>query len=936
MHWYSINFIDKTEERIGGKMKRIACLIAVLIAVMPGLAVRACTLTISSTEGGSVTSPGEGFFEYAQATVVSVRATADENYHFVRWTGSANVADPYSASTTVTLSAGENSSLHAKFEINRYTITPSAGPGGSIYPSSPVTVDAGSSVVFTARPDTGYKVYRWLVDGVMVKSGGNSYTLSDIYADHTVHVTFTSILYKITPSAGQNGSIYPDFTVMVELGGSQSFTAEPNPGYEVDRWYVDGQMVQTGGTIYTLSDIHADHTVHVTFRQLLSYSLNKMGFDDDEQFATRIGHNNFIDPVHPERSQIYVERIVGLAPDPKGMMRMRNLRDLNQASPTYGQIVYARAKGLFAKIGVDEILIRFKYLFETSAPGVELVIYLSDVRTLLAHGDPERALHYIEVARLPAPPPPRPGSAGSGRFGIFEKIVWTGHLNFTEGVWIELELIGAESDMFVSYGHIRAQSTQSEDTSVLIDDWNPAVQCYGICLDINWDNFVDEVDFLMVIGECGYTATEERACLDGVFSSDGYVDSYDIFSWDWAMHTEDRLLNFCGVPLVGGGTATLSIASTEFKDFSQQLPLADLSINLSDLLIVGKRGPQDAAGKLEDRVYAFDQSGECVAWSELPSPRCNIRLVQDSEGRLYQLNSETGVLRLNGTNKVIIPPGKVSDINEPRYNKPATVYVGIQSQGPDSFGRPILDTAFDEDYVYVVPVVVNPEGQDSYTAAAKLQLLDAGGTLQGGNPNPPYQVVQLYDEPPLANDNQYRDALREIELDSAGNVYVVNVHSLNESDILWKYGLDGTVESFELARPDSNVYLPAPAAMYVSKTTNTLYLASAQYNPADVYSTVIYGFSTDGALALQRSITLTGMQHVTGITEDPLTGSLWVVGFNMEAVPLYPNPTQPPFYYPYLAEIAQDSNKINLISLLDPTSHDLALPVSVVWNTKAQ
>jgi len=695
-------------------------------------------------------------------------------------------------------------------------------------------------------------------------------------------------------------------------------------------------VVQTGGTSYTLSDIHADHTVHVTFRQLLSYSLNKMGFDNDEQFATRIGHNNFIDPVHPERSQIYVERIVGLEPDPKGMMRMRNQRDLNQASPNYRRIVHARAKGLFAKISVDEILIRLKYLFETSAPGVELVIYLSDVPTLLAHGDPERALHYIEVARLPAPSIPRPGSKDSGRFGIFEKIVWTGHLNFTEAVWIELELIGAESDMFVSYGHIRAQSAQSEDTSVLIDDWNPAVQCYGICLDINWDNFVDEVDFMMVIGECGYTATEERACLDGVFSSDGYVDSYDIFSWDWAMHAEDRLLNFCGVPLVGGGTATLSIASTEFKDFSKQLPLADLPINLSDLLIVGKRGPQDAAGKLEDRVYAFDQNGGCVAWSELPSSRCNIRLVQDSEGRLYQLNSETGVLRLDGTNEVIIPPGEVSGINEPRYNKPATVYVGIQSQGPDSFGRPILDTAFDANYVYVVPVVVNPDGQDSYTAAAKLQLQDAGGTPQGGNPNPPYQVVQLYDEPPLANDNQYRDALREIELDGAGNVYVVNVHSLNESDILWKYGLNGTVERFELARPDSNIYLPAPAAMYMSKTTNMLYLASAQYNPEDVYSTVIYGFSTDGALALQRSITLTGMQHVTGITEDPVTGSLWVVGFNMEIVPLYPNPTQPPFYYPYLAEIAQDSNKINLISLLDPVSHDLALPVSVVWNTNAQ
>ena len=115
-----------------------------------------------------------------------------------------------------------------------------------------------------------------------------------------------------------------------------------------------------------------------------------------------------------------------------------------------------------------------------------------------------------------------------------------------------------------------------------------------------------------------------------------------------------------------------------------------------------------------------------------------------------------------------------------------------------------------------------------------------------------------------------------------------------------------------------------------------LYLASAQYNPADTNSTVIYGLSMDGALALQRSITINGMQHVTGITEDPVTGSLWVIGFNMEAVSLYPNPFQPPFYHPYLAEIGQDNKKISLKSLLDPISHDLALPMSIIWTAKAE
>jgi hypothetical protein len=304
--------------------------------------------------------------------------------------------------------------------------------------------------------------------------------------------------------------------------------------------------------------------------------------------------------------------------------------------------------------------------------------------------------------------------------------------------------------------------------------------------------------------------------------------------------------------------------------------------------------------------------------------------VQGPDGEIYQLNAETGLLRLNNTDEVVLPPGKVelTDIREPRYDRSATVYVGIQDEGPDSFGRPVLDVAFDADHVYVIPVVIDPDGGEPYTAAAKLRLLDEG--------NPPYEVVKLYDDPPLPNDNQYRDSLREIELDSAGNVYVLNVHSLNESDILWRYYPDGTVERADLGRPDSDSCVPAPVGMYVSGITDMLYLASAAYDPVDPNSTVIHGFSTDGALALERSITINDMHHVTGITEDPQTGTLYVAGFNMYDVPLYPDPTKMAFYYPYLARISYGSDDVELIPLFAPDSHDLALPMSIVWTSAVE
>jgi uncharacterized repeat protein (TIGR02543 family) len=50
------------------------------------------TLTTSTTAGGTVSAPGVGSFQYAPGTSVSVTATANANYHFVNWTGSAVTA----------------------------------------------------------------------------------------------------------------------------------------------------------------------------------------------------------------------------------------------------------------------------------------------------------------------------------------------------------------------------------------------------------------------------------------------------------------------------------------------------------------------------------------------------------------------------------------------------------------------------------------------------------------------------------------------------------------------------------------------------------------------------------------------------------------------------------------------------------------------------
>ncbi|MEE8488512.1 MAG: hypothetical protein V3S56_10105, partial [Gemmatimonadota bacterium] len=648
--------------------------------------------------------------------------------------------------------------VDVSFSLLYYIISPSGDSNGSIDPDYSVTAEPGDSVGFSADIDDGYEVRVWEVDGSVEQGGGSSFTLDDIQSDHSVSFQTTQIANAIDATAGPGGSVSPT-RVQIHDGGNETFTAVPDDGYEVDTWFMDDRTVQTGGATFEISPVYDPHTVHVTFKRLLAYSLGIFEFEDEQETEAGIASNNS----DPDQTLVLIESTCpGSDPD-NSVMTLRNRKNAE------GQIVNARAKGTFGKTDADEVLISFKYLFASST--AELAIYVSDSPLLLAPDDPLRSEHYIEIARLAAPPVDRPGSKGSDRFGVFEKMAWTGDLDLSDGLYVELELID-----------------QGDDGSVCIDSWSAQVQCYGMCLDVTGDNSVDEADFLKVLAAYGLTATGETACLEGAFSTDGYVDSYDVASWDWAMSSDQRLAGYCGLALTGeaGGA---SVASAAEKTDASKL-LADVPSDLSDLLIAGKRGSTDAAGKLEDSLYVFDSAGESGGSFAPASNRCNISLVKGPDGQIYQLNSETGLVRLDGTDEVVVASTQIELASEPRDGKAATVYVGIQGEGSDSFGRPILDVAFDAEHVYVVPVVVSPDGGEPYTAVAKLKLSTG-------------ELVELYDDAPPANDNQRRN-LREIELDSAGNLYVLNVHSLNESDILWRYGADGTVERVDLGRPGGN------------------------------------------------------------------------------------------------------------------------------------
>jgi len=79
----------------------------IMVALIAGMV--SCTpsqykITISSTAGGTVTTPGEGLFSYDKGTVVNLVAEPDAGYRFSNWTGNVDtIADAYAAATTITI-----------------------------------------------------------------------------------------------------------------------------------------------------------------------------------------------------------------------------------------------------------------------------------------------------------------------------------------------------------------------------------------------------------------------------------------------------------------------------------------------------------------------------------------------------------------------------------------------------------------------------------------------------------------------------------------------------------------------------------------------------------------------------------------------------------------------------------------------------------------
>ena len=201
---------------------------------------------------------GLGNYQFGEDVTLTATPTLD-GYSFVSWSGDIN-----STLNPLTINVDSNLSLTANFSLNTYSLTVSAGTGGSVQGTGNFLHGAVADI--SANPDTGYSFTGWTGDGV---ADPNSLNTSVYMSEsRTISASFSQNSYTLVVLAGNGGSVSGDgnFT----HGSLASISATPDTGYSFTGWTGDG--VADTNSLNTSVDMSESRTISASFSQN-SYTL---------------------------------------------------------------------------------------------------------------------------------------------------------------------------------------------------------------------------------------------------------------------------------------------------------------------------------------------------------------------------------------------------------------------------------------------------------------------------------------------------------------------------------------------------------------------------------------------------------------------------------------------------------------------------------------
>lgn len=239
---------------------------------------------ISAAEANETSILGDAATGANIAASVPIKFTAEvkPGYEIEGWYVN-NVRDD-SAGTGETYTYPNTTSANSiyiapKFQQVEYDIT--TGDNVTVNGQNSTTARGGESLTFTAVPPAGQNVTGWTVNGKAVAGNGNTLTWTvengcltkpNVTAYH-VEAQFSAGEYEVTYSQPANGTLSASVAAGTQVNGGTkvAFTAEPDKGYEIDEWTVNGHSVANSGSTYTLN-VTENSTVAVTFKAMVPVS----------------------------------------------------------------------------------------------------------------------------------------------------------------------------------------------------------------------------------------------------------------------------------------------------------------------------------------------------------------------------------------------------------------------------------------------------------------------------------------------------------------------------------------------------------------------------------------------------------------------------------------------------------------------------------------
>jgi len=230
-------------------------------------------LTISSTAGGSVISPGVGTFTYDGGTVVNLVTTANSGYYFINWTGDVGTITNVNAPTT-TVTMNDNYSITANFEQippGKVALTTSSTAGGSVTTpgEGTSTYDGGTVIDLVAEAEEGYRFVNWTGDvGTIanVNAASTTITMNDNYS---ITANFVRLVtqYDLTVTSTDGGDVTTpgEGTYPYDEGEVVNLVAEADAGYLFVDWIGDVDTVADVNSAITTITMNGDYTITAHF-----------------------------------------------------------------------------------------------------------------------------------------------------------------------------------------------------------------------------------------------------------------------------------------------------------------------------------------------------------------------------------------------------------------------------------------------------------------------------------------------------------------------------------------------------------------------------------------------------------------------------------------------------------------------------------------------